>query len=170
MLGVVVKIAVMASLFAIIYQDIKDRTVYWWLFLLSALGLATLHMLNVGWLQFGIHSIINSAIIGLILLILLGYSRFKMQADGLQDVFGLGDILFLFALAIGFSTVSFITFFVFGLLFSLALHIVLSYLLSRKRSTEDIDATVPLAGYLALFFSGILVVHWSGFYDDLYVL
>ena len=170
MLAVVLKIIVMASLLAILCQDIKDRSVYWWLFLITATGFATLHIFSVGALQFAIHSVVNVAVILLILLILWGYARLIMRVDGLQDVFGLGDILFLFALAVGFSTVSFITFFVFGLIFSLSVHMLLGFTLSRKRNLNKKETTVPLAGYLALFFSGVLVVHWVGLYDNLYTL
>jgi hypothetical protein len=160
----------MASLLAILFQDLKDRQVYLWLILLSAVGLAALHIVHVGLLQFAIHSVINISITTLILAVLWGYARFKMRVDGLQAVFGLGDILFLFALAVGFTTVSFITFFVFGLLFSLLLHLVFSYTLSRKRTLKKKETTVPLAGYLALFFAGVLGVHWFGLYDNLYTL
>lgn len=165
-----VKIAVVVCLLTIFYQDLKDRLVHWWLFAIGTVGLAILHIQNVGYTFFGFNIMVNCAIVCLVLSILWAYARFKMNVSNLRDIFGLGDILFLFLIAIGFSTISFLTFFVFGLLFSLLVHIILRYSLSRKRDLEPKEMTVPLAGYLALFFSAILLVHWSGFYDDLYTI
>ena len=186
----------MTSLLVIFYQDQKERMVYWWLFLIAITGFSSLHIVEVGWLQFGIHSAFNIGLVGLMLLILVGYVKLRFQTFDLQSVFGLGDMLFLAALSVGFATVSFITLLVFGLLFSLLLHLVLKnmktkitiqnseYTLSRKRinlqtslprrqertqnESKYISDTVPLAGYLSLFFAGVLLVHWLGFYDHLY--
>ena len=186
----------MTSLLVIFYQDQKDRMVYWWLFLLGAIGFSALHIVEVGWLQFSIHSAFNIGMIGCMLLLLVGYVKLRFQTFDLQSVFGLGDMLFLIAISLGFATVSFITLLVFGLLFSLAIHFVLKkmrstttipnseHTLSRKRinlrtslprrqertpnESKYMSDTVPLAGYLSLFFAGVLLVHWLGFYDHLY--
>jgi hypothetical protein len=175
----------MTSLLVIFYQDQKDRMVHWWLFLIGAVGFSVLHIVEVGWLQFGIHSAFNIGLVGLMLLILVGYVKLRFQTYNLQSVFGLGDVLFLVALSVGFATVSFLTLLVFGLLFSLAIHFVLKkmnatipiqksqHTLSRKRTQNEskyTTETVPLAGYLALFFAGVLLVHWLGFYDHLYLM
>lgn len=160
----------MMGLLAIFYQDVKERQVYWWLFVVCLSCFASLHILEVGRTQFLLSSVINSAVIITILGLVWGYVKFKIGMTSLRQAFGLGDFLFLLALAIGFPTVSFSIFFVFGLFFSLLIHGVLSYLLSRKRSLEHLETTVPLAGYLALFFFGVLLVHWSGYYEDLYLL
>ena len=192
MITVLVKIILMASLLVIFYQDQKDRMVDGWFFLIISIGFSVIHITTVGWLQFGIHSAFNVGIVLCMLLILTGYIKLRFQTFNLQSVFGLGDMLFLVAIAIGFATISFITLLVFGLIFSLVLHIVLKRMnnstLSRNRTCEIHDQresvalkhtnkesqnrseTVPLAGYLALFFAGVLVVHWLGFYDHLYLM
>ncbi len=167
----------MASLLVIFYQDHKDRMVFWWLFVSVAIGLSILHIGRVGSLQYGIHIAFNTSIVLIMLLILKGYIKIRMQTARLQEVLGLGDIFFLFAIALGFSTVSFVTLLVFGLLFSLLTHFLLqgryvSMLLqkhtqdSNNRSTK----TVPLAGYLSIFFAGVLLVDWLGLYDNLYMI
>ncbi|MFC4636468.1 hypothetical protein ACFO3O_21355 [Dokdonia ponticola] len=194
----------MTSLLVIFYQDQKERMVYWWLFLIAITGFSSLHIVEVGWLQFGIHSAFNIGLVGLMLLILVGYVKLRFQTYNLQSVFGIGDVLFLVALSVGFATVSFITLLVFGLLFSLTIHFVLKKMkskvtiqnseytllrqaqhdISRKRinlqsslprrqertqnESKYMSATIPLAGYLSLFFAGVLLVHWLGFYDELY--
>lgn len=167
----------MTSLLVIFYQDQKDRMVFWWLFVSVAISLSILHIARVGSLQYGIHIAFNTSIVLIMLLILRGYIKIRMQTARLQEVLGLGDIFFLFAIALGFSTVSFVTLLVFGLLFSLLIHLVLQggYLrmLSRKRSHEDTPIatkSVPLAGYLSLFFAGVLLVDWLGLYENLYMI
>lgn len=177
MLLLLVKIILVISLLIIFYQDQKDRMVHWWLFLISAIGLSFIQIQKVGWLQFGIHSVFNIGLVLILLLVLLGYVRIRMQTFSLQNVLGLGDIFFLFALGLGFATLSFITMLVFGLILSLLLHLVLKKkgdsTLSRKHTQKEIQHqgdTVPLAGYLSLFFTMVLVIHWLGFYDNLYVM
>ncbi|WP_299213770.1 hypothetical protein [uncultured Dokdonia sp.] len=190
----------MTSLLVIFYQDQKERMVYWWMFLIGAIGFSVLHIVEVGWLQFGIHSAFNIGMVGCMLLLLVGYVKLRFQTFDLQSVFGLGDMLFLIALSLGFTTVSFITLLVFGLLFSLLLHFVLKKMKSKvtiqnseytllRQAQYDISRTslprrqeptqnelkhsrdtIPLAGYLALFFAGVLLVHWLGFYDELYLM
>ena len=121
----------MTSLLVIFYQDQKERMVYWWMFLIGAIGFSVLHIVEVGWLQFGIHSAFNIGMVGCMLLLLVGYVKLRFQTFDLQSVFGLGDMLFLIALSLGFTTVSFITLLVFGLLFSLLLHFVLKKMKSK---------------------------------------
>ena len=183
MIFILIKITLLISLLAIFYQDQKDRMVYWWLFLIVSIGFSIVHLKEVGWLQLGIHSAFNVVIVLFMLLVLMGYTRLRFQTFNLQSVFALGDILFLLAVAIGFTTVSFIILLVFGLLFSLLIHFALRSIkfkiqnneneFSRKHTSEqvqEITDTVPLAGYLSLFFVGVLLVHWVGFYDHLYLM
>ena len=80
----------------------------------------------------------------------------------MEDTFGLGDLLLFIALAFTFASVSFIILFVFGLLFSLILH-----LLFKNKSKLK---TVPLAGYLSLFFLVAYLSHWFGLLPTLYIL
>lgn len=174
-----IKVITLVSLLAIFYQDQKERQVFWWLFGIAMVVLPLLHFWTVGSLQFSIHIGINLTVLGLLLGVLLLYTKIRMPQYSFFQVFAIGDLLFLTALALGFSTLSFITLLVFGLLFSLVLHQFWKGMLSRKqtnntlkisKNTQDLTATVPLAGYLALFFTGVLMIHWLGFYDALYLL
>lgn len=74
----------------------------------------------------------------------------------------MGDALLFFALAFSFSSVSYLILFVFGLLFSLTLH-----LLFKHKNTHN---SVPLAGYLSLFFFLAYLGHWIGFLPYLYTI
>jgi hypothetical protein len=183
LLLVLIKGITLASLLAIFYQDQKERRVFLWLLLGILCLLAVLHIASVGWLQFGISLLFNLVITLVLLSVLAAYIKLRMPTASFLEVFGLGDVLFIIGLALGFSTLSFVTLLVFGLLFSLVLHWVWLAMFSRlpdgeagKRastlsSTDDqLATTVPLAGYLALFFAGVLVVHWLGFYENLYLV
>jgi hypothetical protein len=74
----------------------------------------------------------------------------------------LGDILLFLAISISFSSIPFDILFVSGLIFSLVLHLCLN------RSPKK--GTVPLAGYMAIFFSAIYIGFWSGIIDSLYLV
>lgn len=176
------RVIALASLLAIFYQDQKERRVFLWLFIVVCLTFGALHLNTVGWYQFAISLLFNVGITVILLGVLAAYSKLRMPSVSFLQVFGLGDILFIAALALGFSTLSYITLLVFGLLFSLVLHQVWLGMLSRKRTdtqisrdfipaneSAELSKTVPLAGYLALFFAGVLIVHWLGYYTNLYV-
>jgi hypothetical protein len=97
--------------------------------------------------------------VSVIFLVLHSYATYKLKVK-LSDVFGLGDALLFIGLCLAFPIAAFITFFVFSLLFSLLVHFIFKQKLK--------DKTVPLAGYMSLFFSGVYIVHWIGFIPNLY--
>jgi hypothetical protein len=66
------------------------------------------------------------------------------------------------ALAFTFSSVSFLIVFVFGLIFSLVMH------LSLKNRSEH--KNVPLAGYLSMFFAITYMANWFGVIKSVYIL
>lgn len=74
----------------------------------------------------------------------------------------MGDALLFFALTFSFSSVSYLILFVFGLIFSLTIHLLLKHKSKHKN--------VPLAGYLSLFFSLAYLGHWIGFFPYLYTI
>ena len=144
---------------SILFQDIKERKVYWFLFPIVAFTAAYLYYSNTFFELFWRTSLINLGIIFSIILVLQTYSKFKLQTD-LQHVFGLGDVLFFLAVSIAFPIATFIIFFVFSLLFSLLLHILL------KNKTQE--TSVPLAGYMSLFFMTVYLLNWTGFLSNIY--
>lgn len=128
--------------FTILYQDCKDRLVYWFLYpLVGILALAIQYfilpvnsiLLNVG-----------SNLILVLFLLSVCYVYTRLRKLEFSNSFGLGDVLFFIFIAFTFSTISFLVLFIFSLFFSLLLHLILS----RK----DKEKTVPLAGYMSLFF------------------
>jgi len=180
------QIILIISLAIIFYQDHKERMVFWWLFPVVAIGFAGLHIKTVGIQQFIIHSTFTLGIVIILFTVLSLYIKWRLGTFDFRSVIGLGDVLMLTALALGFPPVSFSTLLVFGLLFALVMHQLLKrlqtselstsfkdeqYRFSRKRNmTTQLKNTVPLAGYLSLFFGGVLLVHWMDIYPNLYLI
>ena len=135
----------------IAYQDFKEQRVYTALLLLVTFLIGYLHARNSIFTQFLIASFFNILIVCSILLIIGVYAKLKLQ-EPFQNTFGLGDVFFFFAIAIGFPTIPFIILFSFSLFFSL----VLFLLIKRKFQWK----VVPLSGLQALFFSLIFLLDW----------
>ncbi|WP_019037738.1 hypothetical protein [Psychroflexus tropicus] len=131
----------------ITYQDLKERQVYVVLFPLLGGLMGLKHILNSFSDPFLNAVGINLMVIGLMMLSIYLYSRFKLNQK-LFTVFGLGDLLFFICMALGFSSLNFIIIFVFSLIFSLLIHLTL-----RDKNT------VPLSGYMSLF---LIMVYVGG--------
>lgn len=154
------KILLLSTFFLILYQDCKDRKVYW--FLYPVIGILTL-LLQIKVVPFYsvlINVAINLLFIAILLLVCYLYAAFRLKKNLLKEVFGLGDVLFFVFIAFSFSIVSFFVLFVFSLFFSLLLHFIL-----KHRQTEK---TVPLAGYMSLFFGTVYAISFFNEYNYLY--
>jgi hypothetical protein len=144
---------------SIFYQDIKERNVYWFLFIGVASCAGYLYYMSTFFELFWRTSLINLSIVGIIFLVLTAYTKFKLKVN-LKDVFGLGDALLFMGLCFAFPVAAFIIFFVFSLLFSLIVHFAF------KQKMQE--ASVPLAGYMSLFFCAVYLLNWTGFIPNLY--
>lgn len=143
----------------IAYQDIKERSVYWFLFPIVACASGYLFYATTFFDFFWTTTIINIGIIALMFLVLFAYTKLKLKTS-IGKVFGLGDGLLFIGLCASFPTISFTIFFVFSLLFSLLLHFIF------KNSMQD--SSVPLAGYMSIFYLCIYVMNWVGLYPNIY--
>lgn len=155
----ILKLLLLAVFSLIFFQDYKDRTVYW--FLYPIMGILVL-ILQIQIIPIDV-ALINSGFNLLFILFLLVfcylYARIKLKKSLLQSVLGLGDVLFFIGISFSFSIVSFLVLFVFSLVFSLLLHLVLQH--------KQTEKTVPLAGYMSLFFAAVYSV---GFLYDFHFL
>ena len=140
---------------AIAYQDHKERRVYLFLLIFFIIEGAALFLLEVSQYMFLIYSLINLSVLAILMGVLVLYSKYIMRKPFFKEAFGLGDLLFLFAMALSFATIEFLTFLVFSIFFSLLLHWV-----NRNRKFN----TVPLAGYSGLFLCMVYVVKASNSY------
>lgn len=158
---VILKILLISTLGFIFYQDLKERQVYWFLFPLFGICSAVLFYNGTLPDLFYISVGMNFIFISLLLLIVFLYSKLKLKSN-FKDSFGLGDVLLFIGLIFSFSTISFLVIFVFSLLFALLLHLFI------KQYTKN--QSVPLAGYMSLFFALTYLSHWSGITTSLYSL
>ena len=156
----VLKLILLSAFVSVTYQDLKDRSVYWFLF--PAIGIcAGILFFKETSAGFFLETILlNLVFIGLLLGVIFLYATYKLKMK-LSDTFGLGDGLFFVALAFGFAPLTFMIVFVFGLVGSLLLHLVL-----KKSKSES----VPLAGYMSVFFALAYGAHWMGFLTPVYTL
>ncbi|CAD0005752.1 general secretion pathway protein [Flavobacterium salmonis] len=138
----VLKLILIFLLFTILYQDCKERLVYW--FLYPMVGIIAL---TIQYFILPVNSILLNIGTNLILVLFLlsvSYMYTKLRKIEFSNSFGLGDVLFFIFISFTFSTISFFVLFIFSLFFSLLLHFALSQ--------KDREKTVPLAGYMSLFF------------------
>lgn len=145
----------------VLIQDIKERQVYWFLFPLIGLCAGILLYQNTFSQLFYTTIVINLAFVLILLTVIFLYSKLKLKTS-ISNTFGLGDSLLLFAFIFSFSSISFIVLFVFGLIFSLILHLIL-----KKNSRHQ---SVPLAGYLSLFFAIVYISNWIGILESVYTI
>jgi hypothetical protein len=146
---IVIKLLILVVMGLIFYQDQKDRMVYWFLYpIIGILGFSI--QLNFVILEvLLINSFTNLIVIATLLSVLWVYSKLIRKQSLINIGLGLGDILFFVFLSFCFPIVTFIVLFVFSLLFSLLLH-----LLIKSKN----NATIPLAGYMSLFFAFVYVL------------
>lgn len=144
------KILLITIFFLILFQDCKDRKVYWFLYPIVGVLVFVLQMEVVPISSVLVNASLNLIFIFILLSVCYLYAAVKLKKPLLKEVFGLGDVLFFIFIAFSFSIISFFVLFVFSLLFSLLLHFVLQH-----RQTEK---TVPLAGYMSLFFGVVYVI------------
>ena len=157
----ILKIILIASLCLIFYQDLKERQVYWFLFPLFATISAILFYNSTLPELFYISVGMNFIFISILLLIVFLYSKLKLKSN-FSETFGFGDVLLFVGLIFSFSTISFLILFVFSLLFALIIHLIIKQY-SKLQS-------VPLAGYISLFFGLTYILYWAGFTSSLYAL
>ncbi|WP_461598689.1 hypothetical protein [Winogradskyella sp.] len=149
------------ALLMVFYQDMKERLVYWFLFPIIAICSGVLFYNNVMSELFKTSLIINVCFVIFLIFIVFAYSKLKLRTS-IFDAFGLGDGLLFVALAFTFSSISFLVVFVFGLIFSLVMHLFLNNRSEHKN--------VPLAGYLSIFFAITYMAHWLGIIKSVYNL
>lgn len=156
------KAVLIVLLLIVFYQDYKTQMVSWFLFPLIAIALGVNFYVMIGeYPIYFIYSIvINCGIVMLVILTLFLYSKLKMKMHFINTTFGLGDALMLFAIAFGFPSYTFLVLFSTSVLFALACHFIL-----KRNYTYR---TIPLAGYMSLFFALLFLMDSMNFSPNLY--
>lgn len=156
-------------LFAIFYQDMKYRAVYWICFPLLALSLFLMKYQLSGLEQAITDALLVLAFLVVQFILLWGYFSLKnKQAINLTSShLGWGDILFLLAIIFYLSPVNYLLFYVSSLMS------VLVYALITKGLNKENHQRIPLAGLQALLLgAAISIDHFlPGFnlYDDSWI-
>mgnify|MGYP000412748801 CR=1 FL=1 len=158
---IIIELLLILLLGILFYQDIKERKVSIWILITGILIGGCIHYLWQQPIVFLLNIGINISFIVVILGVLWGYAKFKLKKK-IFDVFGEGDLLFFVLLAVSLPILSFLMVFVFSLIFSLVI-----FLLLKKRFTEK---TVPLAGLQSLFLGLVLIANRLFSSIDIYAL
>ena len=151
-------ILILGTLF---YQDIKERKVSLWILISGVIIGGTIHLLQQDTMVFLSTVGFNLLFISVIFGILWMYAKFKMK-QAIFNVFGWGDLVFFILLAVSLTIASFLIIFVFSLIFSLSI-----FLLLKPRFTEK---TVPLAGLQSLFLGLVIIMNRLTNSIDIYAI
>ncbi|MEO1010893.1 MAG: hypothetical protein AAFX53_06270 [Bacteroidota bacterium] len=152
----------MACCGIIAFQDFRERAVQWVWFPILGLVLSLIYIEHTSLEQYLVFATTNILLVSLIIGFLFLYTKYIAKARFLNVSFGLGDLLFFYAFALGFPSMTFVLLFTAALFFSF-----LAFLASR---TLDHRETVPLAGLMGLFLLGIHAVSFIPNVPYLYVL
>jgi hypothetical protein len=144
-----IKILILAVLLVTIYQDLKMRLIHVALpILLLGFGLL-MNWNSLNYIEWGksfLFLVLNFIVVTVYFSI-----KNKAYLNPFDKLIGWGDVLFFIALIPFFDFRAYLIFFVLSLLFSLLLFLVMKSIYSKYK-------TVPLAGFMALFFIGIIVI------------
>ncbi len=152
----ILKILILAVLTTIFAQDLKYRSVYWFLFpLLVILFILIAFLQHRSWSAFGVNTAINCGFLMLQLLILSAYFSIKNKAwvNITNELLGWGDILLLFCLAFYLSPLNFLLFYIGSLVIIVIIWLIWKMIDSQFKH-------IPLAGLQSLLFIIILIAGW----------
>ena len=156
------KIALVCICGLIAFQDFQERMVSWILFPAMGIVLAFLYLNHANFEQFYPFVLGNFLLVTAIVLVLYLYTKYIAKMEFLNVSFGLGDLLFFYALALGFPTMTFLVLFVLSILFALGAFLYLK----RKQEMQ----TIPLAGLMGIFLTAVIVASFFPNVPSLYLL
>ncbi|SNZ01696.1 hypothetical protein SAMN06265377_3538 [Flagellimonas pacifica] len=150
-MDLMLKTILVIVLILIVYQDMKMRLIH----ILLPVALFGLGMvMNWFFVDYAYMEWLWSLLfLGLNFLVVTLYFSVKKRSytNPIDTLIGWGDVLFLIALIPFFSFRGYLQFFVMGMIFSLLLFVVMKAIYPKYR-------TIPLAGFLALFLMGTMLV------------
>tara|TARA_R110000782_G_scaffold160725_1_gene252819 strand:+ start:1323 stop:1808 length:486 start_codon:yes stop_codon:yes gene_type:complete len=157
---VIIKIALILVLGLIAFQDIRDQKVNWILFPITAILLFTIYQnnttINLSYTYLAMNILMVTSILGILFI----YTKYIRGMEFLNVSFGLGDVLFFYAFALGFPTLTFLILFVCSIVFSLIITLF---------KTKEYNTTgIPLAGLMSLFLIVIFSFGFISFIPSLY--
>lgn len=149
----VIALAIAVLLLGTIFvQDIRTRSIWWFLPPLLFGAFTVYRWETLVWAELGMNVAFVLFLMGFLTLYIR--LRFGKLENPFRAYFGLGDFLFILALAPLLSFQQFIYFFTIGTFLTLAIHLVVQ--LFRKQPT------IPYAGYFSLVTLAYLVLQVAG--------
>ena len=150
-------IVAIALLSAVIWQDLKTRTVSAWLLPACGVALAVREYYISDWNVLLWNTVINVFLLLLQYLIIHGWLwlRNKRPTRMMDRHIGWGDVIFLLCIAPSFAPLNFCLFVTAGTLISLL------YTVATRRT----HLTIPLAGHLSLLLCFALLIAQCGLYS-----
>lgn len=143
-----IKLLIIVVFLSIFYQDNKERLVSAYLYFFVAILGITLYSFNTPtYLVMFFEILINLLIVSLVLALAFITNRLFFKYKFLNHSFGLGDLFMFLSICFLFPSTTFTIFFTFSLFFSLITHLTLN----KK------NKTIPLAGYMSLFYALIYI-------------
>lgn len=143
--------------FLITYQDFKHRQVSLWVLILFGIICISSVIINRDWETLLFNGISSLLYLGLILgvLKLYLYLKFKTNKIIIDELLGLADVIVIASIGLTFNLVGTIFFFCFAFIFT-----VIAYFLSSFFQKQIKHQTIPLAGFLVIFYLfGIFILH-----------
>jgi len=152
----ILKILTLLILIMIFLQDMRSRSVYWFLFPLLVLLLLTIRLQHQTLSALYQPVLINMGFLTLQLLILSIYFSLKNKKwiNITNQLLGLGDVLFLLSITFYLSVLNFLFFYMISLTGVLLLWLSWQALSAKK------NKYIPLAGFQSLIFILFLASDW----------
>lgn len=156
------------ALIGIVWQDFSQRKFYWWLPVISAIGMAALFIQTSGW-DLWLTSIgVNLLVFGIQAMLVGVAVNFMAKRRGvtISSLLGLGDIVFIASLLFAMTPMNLLMHYVVILLVTLLTVIAIQKV--KRQST-----TIPLAGIMAgalavLMFAQNLIPNYSWYTNTLW--
>lgn len=145
----------------VVYQDVRERMVHWVLFPILAMAMGYLYSERIGTHQYALMVFANLLLVTSILSILYLYTKYLRGKEFLNVSFGLGDLLFFLAFALGFPTITFLILFTSSILFSLSIFLAMKKINGEKNA--------PLAGLMSFFLIMIYMISFLPSSPSLYI-
>ena len=155
------QIIVLLVLGLIAYQDVRERMVHWILFPALALAMGYLYSERIGIHQYALLVFANLLLVTSIISILYLYTKYLRGMEFLNVSFGLGDLLFFLAFALGFPTLTFLVLFTSSIIFSLSIFLVMKKI--------NIEKNAPLAGLMSFYLIIVYMISFLPSTPSLYI-
>jgi len=148
MINYITHILLIVTLLICVYQDLKNRLVHVFVLIsILALSLFQNYKLAWGWTEplKSVLFLISVLTVGFVIHSIIK----KKPLKDFYKYFGLGDLVFLFAVIPLFSYLNYGIFVISGIIFSILIHYAF-YLIHKTKE-------IPLVGYLSIYLTGLLV-------------